>query len=538
MRRAVVLGIVAAAGRAIVLAQPVSVVDGPHNLSATGSGPIRATMEDQVCIFCHAPHNSTPIRPLWNRFTPIEAYRIYTSRSLDAEPGQPTGASKMCLSCHDGTIALGSIVSRDRPIQMSGAPGALAHGASNLGTDLSDDHPISFRYDAALAARDRRLRDPSLLPSAIRLDVNQELQCTSCHDAHDNAYGNFLVMPNDSSQLCSSCHQVGTTTIHEHANCNTCHQPHTAPSGPYLLKRPTVTDTCLACHDGSQVGVTDVASELRRSSVHDTQSVVSTLHADAAQSTCTDCHEPHSMDRGAAEAPGIHPNFGRIDGVTESGTRVSTASHEYEVCFKCHADTNAIRPSVSRLLPQNNTRLEFGSNPISAHPVVTPGHAFDVPSLVPTLTASTMIGCSDCHGSNVAQDLGTIRAHPVHGSNDPPLLIARYRTDDYTSESAQAYDLCYRCHIRSNILSDQSFPYHQEHIVNQRTPCSACHDAHGISSAQGSPMGNTHLINFDSFIVRPDGVTGRLEFRDTGRFAGECFLSCHGTSHSPATYGR
>lgn len=538
MRPALWLALLAATGAAIALAQPTSVLDSPHNLSTSGPTAIRAASEDQVCIFCHAPHNSTPIQPLWNRYTPVQAYRIYTSDSLDAEPGQPTGASKMCLSCHDGTIALGNVFSRDTPIQMIGAPGTLPQGPSNLGTDLSDDHPISFKYDAALAARDQRLRDPSLLPSSIRLDAGGELQCTSCHDAHSNAYGKFLVMPNEASQLCVSCHQVGTTTINAHTNCNACHQPHSSPSGPYLLTEPTVTDTCLSCHDGTELGAIDVAADLRRTYTHDFAGAVIPSDPSKLSSTCTDCHEPHTMDEGVAEAPGIHPNFGRIGGVTDSGTPIEFANHEYEVCFKCHADGTPIRPMVERILPQNNTRLEFGSNPISSHPVVTPSRAMDVPSLMPGLTSSTMIGCSDCHGSDVVQAIGSIGPHPVHGSSNAGLLIARYETADYTSESPQAYDLCYRCHMRDSILNNQSFPEHSSHIIDQRAPCSACHDAHGIASVQGSPLGNTHLMNFDSFIVTADDVTGRLEFRDTGRFAGECFLKCHAVNHSPATYGR
>ncbi|MEK7757632.1 MAG: hypothetical protein AAB385_10520, partial [Planctomycetota bacterium] len=36
-----------------------------HNLSASGPGRIRAPSESQVCIFCHAPHNTGGVRPLW-----------------------------------------------------------------------------------------------------------------------------------------------------------------------------------------------------------------------------------------------------------------------------------------------------------------------------------------------------------------------------------------------------------------------------------------------------------------------------------------
>jgi hypothetical protein len=120
------------------------------------------------------------------------------------------------------------------------------------------------------------------------------------------------------------------------------------------------------------------------------------------------------------------------------------------------------------------------------------------------------------------------------------LLSDRYETADFTPESASAYALCYTCHRRdgsAGILGDASFP-HSEHVQNQRIPCSACHDAHGVSSLQGNRVNNSHLINFDSSIVFPDPRTGRMEFMDQGRFAGQCFLSCHGAVHSPRTYSQ
>ncbi len=48
-----------------------------HNLSASGPGRVRAPSEQQVCIFCHAPHNTAGVRPLWKRELPLASYRIY-----------------------------------------------------------------------------------------------------------------------------------------------------------------------------------------------------------------------------------------------------------------------------------------------------------------------------------------------------------------------------------------------------------------------------------------------------------------------------
>lgn len=516
-------------------AQLTGIANSPHNLSASGPGAVRASIESEVCIFCHTPHSASPVLPLWNRATPAASYSIYASRSLDAVPGQPTGASKMCLSCHDGTIALGAVLSRSTPISMSGFA-TMPPGHANIGTDLRDDHPISFRFDSALAARDPKLRAPAALPPEIRLDANAELQCTACHDAHDNSLGDFLVMRNSASQLCLSCHEVGSTSIAAHRDCAECHQPHAAPSGPFLLRRPTVTETCLRCHNGLMPGAADIASDLRRFSVHD--STGRPAHpAEPHESTdCTSCHEPHTMGHGSAPAPSIHPSMGRRPGINASGSPVRQATHEYETCFECHGDRTRRQPSIARRIIQNNTRLQFSPSAISSHPVVAQGRNPRIPSLLPHLSSGSLIHCSDCHASDTGRSAGGAGPSGVHGSNFGPLLKARYETADYTSESASVYALCYACHDRASILADESFRGHRRHIVDLRTPCAACHDAHGISSTQGSPSANTHLMNFASSIVFPDPTTGRFEFRDTGVFSGECFLSCHGVSHSPRTY--
>ena len=524
----------------IASGQGQSVVDSPHNLSTFGPGIIRATTQEQVCIFCHTPHNASPIRPLWNRFMPVNAYIVYSSNSLDARPGQPTGSSKMCLSCHDGTIALGSIVSQNQIIQMAQGITTLPPGSSNLGTDLSDDHPISFRYTSLLATRDTRLVAPQILPPALRLDANGELQCTTCHDAHDDSFGHFLVMDNADSALCRSCHQIQDTSVTAHTQCSSCHQSHSAASGPFLLVGATVTETCVSCHDGSQPGAADILADLRKFFAHDTDSPIDPPDPVPGHVTCANCHEPHTMlSGGVATAPNAPPNFGRVLGVGASTGAPTTATYEYEVCFRCHGDATAATTSfVSRQLTQTNTRLEFGPSGPSFHPIEAPGRSSNVPSLKPGLTEGSMILCSDCHGSDTSRKAGGSGPDGVHGSNIRPLLLARYTTIDFTPESTSAYALCYRCHYRdggNGILQDRSFP-HRLHVVDERTPCSVCHDAHGISSAQGNRINNSHLINFDISVVFPDPASGRLFYESMGSFSGSCTLTCHGVPHSPKSY--
>lgn len=544
----VLLALVALVGPAAGVARgqgSASVLNSPHNLSAGGPGSVRATGEQQVCIFCHTPHNASPVQPLWNRSMSVTPYIPYTSNSLQARPGQPTGTSKLCLSCHDGTIALGSVVSRGQPIPMAGGMTTLPPGhRANLGTDLSDDHPISFRYDDDLAAKDLALKSPNTLPIGVRLDSNRELQCTTCHDAHDNSRGDFLVMDNTASQLCNSCHSQGTTDIVSHMQCASCHVPHTAPSKAYLLKGQTVGTTCTRCHSSGEANPdrgSDVLTDLNKLVKHDTNSPVSeTVEQHIPNGTsCGDCHESHTMmGQSVASAPTISPKMGNIDGINLTGAAVAKAQFEYEVCFKCHADQAAARPRViGRQLVQNNKRLQFSPSAVSYHPVTMPGKASDVPSLVPGLTqGASMIYCSDCHNSDTSGVAGSSGPNGVHGSNNPGLLVARYETADGTAESANNYALCYRCHEQASILANESFPLHSRHIVDAKTPCAVCHDSHGIASGQGNPTNNAHLINFATAVVQPDPVSGRLEYQSTGPKTGQCYLSCHGVAHSPKAY--
>ena len=82
-----------------------------------------------------------------------------------------------------------------------------------MGTDLSDDHPISFTYNTALATADGGLWDPASALSGLGGTIDADLlsgsmvECSSCHDVH-NSYGIpfLLVKSNAASALCLTCH--------------------------------------------------------------------------------------------------------------------------------------------------------------------------------------------------------------------------------------------------------------------------------------------------------------------------------------------
>jgi predicted CXXCH cytochrome family protein len=185
----------------------------------TASAAISASKHDfsgtswtggQICVPCHAPHNNKNDAGelLWNHTNSTATYQLYSSPTFDANGAgaantltfNPAGVSKFCLSCHDGTVAKDAYGSHT-------AAAGFVTGSSNLGTNLGNDHPVSFPYDAALATTDGFLTAPSALPTSFRL-FDGKMECSSCHDVH-NKYSvpGLLNASNAGSALCLTCHK-------------------------------------------------------------------------------------------------------------------------------------------------------------------------------------------------------------------------------------------------------------------------------------------------------------------------------------------
>lgn len=312
-----------------------------HNLSASGPGPVKATSENQICVFCHTPHNANMrvMAPLWNRELSTLTYTTYNSASMDAVITQPGGTSKLCLSCHDGTMALGTVgvlnnnTTSPVTIMMSGTnAGAIPIGKGeftgytrNLGIDLSNDHPISFTYDATLANNDGELRTPPVLAGGIPivgnrivgvvprplypLDSNQ-LQCTTCHDPHtwesDPTKGNHKFLRGNRLQqtqplgggfdqsndnMCLACHDKAGSlwAFSAHANQLVADELYLAAAATereFPISTPVWKAACLNCHDSHTV---QGAKRLLREGT-DSFATPKSGGNPATEETCYQCH--------------------------------------------------------------------------------------------------------------------------------------------------------------------------------------------------------------------------------------------------------
>ena len=169
---------------------------------------------DEICLPCHTPHGAKTLLdnlvPLWNHDVTAATFTLYSSPTgpLDAtDLADPDGVSKACLSCHDGTIAVDAYGS-NTPSTMITTP---------LGSDLSNDHPISFTYNTGLATTDGELFDPATTDAGLstagtiqnRMLFADQLECASCHDVHNtecDTCPSLLLKDNAGSALCLTCH--------------------------------------------------------------------------------------------------------------------------------------------------------------------------------------------------------------------------------------------------------------------------------------------------------------------------------------------
>lgn len=191
-----------------------TVVGSKHDFSSTGPNATYNGTTTQVCVYCHAPHALTTSTPLWNHASTATSFTLYSSSSLNATMAQPGGVSKLCLSCHDGTVAVDSF---------GGATGTkliAGTAAANLGTTLANDHPIGFAYNAALVALDPGLRAVTTAATIgtgntgtidSKMLFSSQMECASCHDVHNSTSGTaveskLLKITTVGSALCTTCH--------------------------------------------------------------------------------------------------------------------------------------------------------------------------------------------------------------------------------------------------------------------------------------------------------------------------------------------
>lgn len=206
-----------------------------HNLSRSGLGSYKVDFvgTQQICIFCHTPHNSVPNQPLWNRYPATidsSSYKLYTTSATMKNISNRSGitndsASVLCIGCHDGS-PLGGAMLRVQPIDGNsavigpdGESGIAAGRSSKIGPNLRNHHPVNF--NVTIGGEENGLGDIIIINGQSEMRTkgatigmplykssrgNNTLECGSCHSAHDPANPAFLRVSMTGNALCLTCH--------------------------------------------------------------------------------------------------------------------------------------------------------------------------------------------------------------------------------------------------------------------------------------------------------------------------------------------
>ncbi|NOX85827.1 MAG: cytochrome C [Chlorobi bacterium] len=206
----------------MLLINPISTIMGQEFPLGHHSFKGNSWSSNNPCRPCHITQSdnmSPPSSLNWNQHDTATTFQLYSRSTVKSYPNLPSGKTKQCLSCHDETVAPSNHIVM--------AP----EGNNSPRIYIRDSHPVSFVYDASLAMKDKKLRDPSVTMSGLGGTIEEDLldngrlECTSCHDVHNIAgSGNperhyetngrgatvsyFLRKSNEGSALCLTCHNI------------------------------------------------------------------------------------------------------------------------------------------------------------------------------------------------------------------------------------------------------------------------------------------------------------------------------------------
>jgi predicted CXXCH cytochrome family protein len=516
------------------------VVGSQHDLTPTGSGPISSALTDS-CYFCHAPHNVTnTMGALWDHTLSTQTYTTYASTTYNSGAQTPSaGSSKLCLSCHDGTVAVGQTISAG----LISTSGALA-AADNLGTNLAKSHPVSMvpaddgQLVSTLFATPASTKD-----SSVQL-VGGKVECVTCHDPHvqnkDTNQGMFLARSNSGGTLCLACHdpsriqpnQLNGWTTGSHATatnavpttgsfapygtvagdaCGSCHGAHNNNSIPRNLKAAEEA-ACSACHSGTNAtpALLNVMGEFAKTYSHPTTTVSgahdaketlpinTTRHAE-----CVDCHNSHAAaaQTGTALAPTIQAPMNGVSGYDTSGSQMPAAK-EYQVCLKCHGDsTNKPATSV-----YGRTASRYPVGPIGTYPAPPPMPAdqYNIRLKFMSPISHNVMGYS-------VPSVTSAHLRPymlnVDGTNNTsrPLTMTTvlYCTDCHTNDQARAskgtgpngtHGSSYSHLLQMNLYQEPTGGASGgANVASNYTMCNKCHIVEGTGSIYQNGLHTNHM---------------------------------------------
>jgi len=423
-----------AAGAALALAQ--GDVIGVHDLSTT---PVKGALGGS-CMYCHAPHSGlngtagVAQTPLWDqKLSNVKSYTVYTSSTMvnTTNPSPPLGTnSTLCLSCHDGTVAVGTLVPYGN-VPMGGQ----MYSTDVFGTNLSAMHPISFNLPltaspdlvSSLTAQPPSTADTT---GAVRL-IRGNVECASCHNPHVqniDPTGDFLVINNTNSALCLACHStIPTGSGMGLTNSQVSHNMTSAVGSP-LTPRAAANNTnpLVGWSTGIHATATNkVAPQITSETTSGVSSratpsakPVSLGHyPTVAKNGCSSCHAEHNVQ----------------------GQNSLLRAVDDQTCLICHNGSSNISPAISNVLaemvaPKYGHAFSEGNTP----------HRANEPVL---LNQNLHVTCVDCHNPHSTDRVATFPLAPtIRPSQNMVRGISAKDGKTTVNPAVNQYENCLRCH--------------------------------------------------------------------------------------------
>jgi nitrate/TMAO reductase-like tetraheme cytochrome c subunit len=545
----------------VASAQVNADVLGMHNLTAASGSGI-STSGGLGCTFCHAPHSGLGVvSPLWNQKLSNATYTPYTSTTyIEQGKTQPTlgVTSSLCLSCHDGTVGVGSSYVYGT-IPTSGSMNSI----DSFGTTLTGSHPFSLvlpmkdapNLVASLVSKGQTA-DPT---GAVKL-INGNIECISCHSPHvqdiDKIAQNFLVRDSSNGQMCLACHnpnrviqgQVNplagyTGSIHQTATnqvsgdghigsyptvgvnaCTSCHMNHDSVAPARLLRPATpsspgtdaVTQACMTCHNGGiyvSPAPANIMAEVAKTShplpagvnFHDAAEPVLLNHNRHA--TCVDCHNPHASNQTLifTAPPLLRPSQAGVSGIsaTDGVTILTPAVNQYENCLRCHGTSiGKQRQIVYGYAPARevsapdplNIIPQFASTATSSHPVT---HARTSPLPQPSL----LLNMLNLNGTASARSLAagtSIFCTDCHNSDDNREFGGPGPNGPHGSVNSHILERNYQFSQAAEPggVVTNLFPNPDLSVAGPYSMCAKCHNLTQILSNTSFPYHSLHISQY------------------------------------------
>jgi len=491
----------------IASAQITSDVLGSHDMSPASGSPITGNL-GSPCLYCHAPHsgiNGTPGvggTPLWSqRLSSVTSYQVYTSTTMvnKTTTSPPLGSnSTLCLSCHDGTVALGTTT----PYGQVAMTGSLSGTTADLGTNLQSTHPFSFITPLqpasdiwpSLSASPPSTADTT---GAVKL-INGNVECGSCHNPHVqniDSSSDFLAIDNSQSALCLACH----STVPSGTGMGLA----AAPVGG-AAKTAAVAKNPLAFWTGS-------------------------IHANATNRVTSQVSPGSGMSRRMIKASSLGPYTSlRKNGClschsSHNSAKVLLRAADDQSCLTCHNGGTNVMPAAP------NIYAEMTAPKISHVVASTSGNNTHSAHESDLLNHNRHANCVDCHNPHGTKQVGLTFPMPpaIRPSQNGVDGISATDGRSSVSPAVNQYENCLRCHGTSTGKTSQTaFGYLQSWVVASADPLNIIPEF-SLTATSSHPVMHDRSSPFPQPSLRPNMID--LDGARPGRSMGVRILctDCH-----------